>query len=111
MADRLLPAEFSDLERYAARWALPTERQRYAQRLASSLDEMQELYDAVFPRAEEALRYCDQFRLDDMPEPALRLLWLLYSLVQASFPVEVWRQAHVPDSGAAYLDLVTEPVP
>jgi hypothetical protein len=27
-----------------------------------------------------------------------------------SFPVEVWKQPRVPDSGAAYLDLVREPV-
>jgi hypothetical protein len=26
-----------------------------------------------------------------------------------SFPVEVWKQPRVPDSGAAYLDLVVEP--
>jgi hypothetical protein len=28
-----------------------------------------------------------------------------------SFPVESWRQPHVPDSGAAYLDLLIEPIP
>jgi hypothetical protein len=28
-----------------------------------------------------------------------------------SFPVEVWRQARVPDSGAAILDCVVEPDP
>jgi hypothetical protein len=27
-----------------------------------------------------------------------------------SFPVEVWKQPRVPDSGAAYLDLVRETV-
>jgi hypothetical protein len=46
-----------------------------------------------------------------MPEDALRLLQLLYSLVMVSFPVEVWRQPYIPDSGAAYLDLVIEPTP
>jgi hypothetical protein len=38
------------------------------------------------------------------------LLWMGYSLVNVSFPVEVWRQARVPDSGAASLDVVVEPV-
>jgi hypothetical protein len=28
-----------------------------------------------------------------------------------SFAVECWKQPNVPDSGAAYLDLVKEPVP
>jgi hypothetical protein len=35
---------------------------------------------------------------------------LLYSLVMISFPVECWSQPRVPDSGAAYLDLIVEPV-
>ena len=30
--------------------------------------------------------------------------------MNASFPVEVWRQARVPDSGAAHLDVIVEPV-
>jgi hypothetical protein len=37
------------------------------------------------------------------------LLLLCYSLVNVSFPVEVWRQARVPDSGAARMDVVVEP--
>ena len=93
------------------RGASPTERERFAQRMASSMDEMQAFYDAFFPRAEEAIAYCDGFPLDDLPEDALHLLQLLYSLVMVSFPVEAWRQPHVPDSGAAYLDLLIEPIP
>ena len=77
----------------------------------SSMDEMQAFYDAFFPRAEEAIAYCDQFPLDDMPDDAERLLQLLYSLVMVSFPVEAWRQPHVPDSGAAYLDLADRAAP
>jgi hypothetical protein len=29
--------------------------------------------------------------------------------VNASFPIEVWRQPRVPDSGAASIDVVVEP--
>jgi hypothetical protein len=111
MTDRLLPEEFSDLEGFAATWCLPTERQRFAQRMASSMDEMQAFYDAVFPRAEAAISYCDRFPLDALPEDAGRLLHLLYSLVMVSFPVEAWRQPRIPDTGAAYLDLIIEPSP
>jgi hypothetical protein len=107
----LLPGPFSALEPHAAKWCLPTERQRFAQRIGSTMDEMQAFYDAFFPRAEEAIAYCEKFPLDDMPEDAQRLLQLLYSLVMVSFPVEAWRQPRVPDSGAAYLDLVSEPIP
>jgi hypothetical protein len=107
----LLPGAFAELEPYAATWCLATERERFAQRIASTMDEMQAFYDAFFPRAEEAIAYCEKFPLDDMPEDAERLLQLLYSLVMVSFPVEAWRQPHVPDSGAAYLDLLIEPLP
>jgi hypothetical protein len=111
MTSSLLPAEFSEFEPFAAKWCLPTERERFAARMANTMEDMQAFYDAFFPRAEEAILYCDKFPLDDMPEDAERLLQLVYSLVMVSFPVEAWRQPHVPDSGAAYLDLLIEPIP
>ena len=63
--------------------------------------EMQAFYDAITPRAEEAISYCDKFPLDDMPEDVLNLMHLLYSMIMVSFPVECWKQPRVPDSGAA----------
>ncbi|MGZ4737589.1 MAG: hypothetical protein ACXV8R_18465, partial [Acidimicrobiia bacterium] len=65
MSDALLPAEFADLETFAAAWCLPTEHERFAKRMASSMDEIQTFYDACFPRAEDAIAYCDKFPLDD----------------------------------------------
>jgi hypothetical protein len=103
-----LPAEFASLEPFGG-WILATERERYAKRLASSMDEMQAFYDAAFPLLERVTAYFEQFPLDDLPEPERNLLLLMMSLVMVSFPVEVWKQARVPDSGAAYLDLVSEP--
>ncbi|MFV2178866.1 hypothetical protein ACFHW2_17290 [Actinomadura sp. LOL_016] len=104
-----LPAEFADLEPYAG-WALPTEPERYAKRLASSMDDMQAFYDAAFSRLEDAIGYIDRYPFDDLPEDARTLMHLMQGLVMVSFPVEVWKQARVPDSGAAYLDLIVEPV-
>jgi hypothetical protein len=109
--DALLPSEFSELEPFAAKWCLATEQERYMERLSSSMTEMQALYDAVTARAEEAMVYCDKFPLDEMPDDALNLLRLLYSMVMVSFPVEVWGQPRIPDTGAAYLDLLVEPIP
>ena len=106
----MLPAEFADLEPYAA-WGLPTERERYAKRLASTMDELQAFYDAAFPRLEDATGYLDQFPLDALPDDARRLLWVYSALVTVSFPVEVWRQPRVPDSGASSFDAVLEPTP
>lgn len=105
-----LPADFADLEPFAG-WALPTERARYAKRLASAMDELQAFYDAAFPRLDDALAYLDGFALDALPEDATRLMWLFSALVTVSFPVEVWRQPRVPDSGASTFDSVFEPTP
>ena len=49
---------------------------------------MQAFYDAFFPRAEEAIAYCDKFPLDELPDDVLNLLHLLYSMIMVSFPVE-----------------------
>ena len=105
----MLPEAFADLEPYAATWCLRTETERFDRRLASTMDEMQAFYDAAFPRLPDALDYLDQYALDALPDDATHLLWLCYSLVQVSFPVEVWRQPRVPDSGAASIDAVVEP--
>jgi len=111
MSGALLPAQFADLERFAATWCLATEGERYRRRLASTMAELQEFYDAAMPRAEEAIAYCDTLALDELSDDAEHLLQLVYSLVMVSFPVEAWRQPHIPDSGAAYLDLLVEPLP
>ena len=111
MAAARLPAPFADLEPHAARWCLATERERYARRLASSMEEMQAFYDACFPRIEEAIAYCDAFPLDEMPDDAVRLLQLVHSLVMVSFPIEVWQQPSPLHSADAYLDRILEPLP
>ena len=109
MSASLLPSAFADLEPFASRWCLATEPQRWARRLEAGLDDMQEFYDACFPRAEEAIRYCDGFALHDMPEDAERLLQLLCSFALVSYPVEVWRQALPVDTGSARIDRIREP--
>jgi len=104
----IFPTDFADLEPFSD-WSLERESERYAKRLASTMDQLQAFYDTAFPRLEDALTYLDDFELNALPDEATRLLWLCYSLVNASFPVEVWRQARVPDSGAASFDMTVEP--
>jgi hypothetical protein len=111
MAAPLLPPQFADLERFVADWCLDSEPERYAKRLASTMDEIQEFYDAIMPRAEEAICYLDRLPLDELPEDAWRLLKLLYSLILMSFPVEIWKQPYIPDTGTAQFELKIEPVP
>jgi hypothetical protein len=73
--------------------------------------EMQEFYDAAFPRLEAVMEYCDaRFPLDGMPDDAKALIHMMQSLVNVSFPIEVWKQPRVLDSGAAYIECIKEPV-
>jgi len=111
MTEPRLPSGFSDLEPFVDRWCLPTERERYARRLATPIEEMKTFYDAMFPRVQAALEHCDRFPLDDMPEDATRLLHLVHSFIMVSFPVEVWGQPRIPDTGEASLERVIEPSP
>lgn len=106
----MLPADFGSLEPFGD-WALATEPERYARRLASSMAEMQAFYDAAFPRVRDAMAHLDRFPLRELPERELNLLHLVYSLVMVSLPVEVWHQPRVIDSGTAYFDRYLEPVP
>jgi hypothetical protein len=106
-----LPREFADLEPFAERWCLGSEPERLAARLSSSMEEMHAFYDAVTPRAEAAMAYLERFPLHDLSPEASNLLHLLYSMIQVSFPVECWRQPHVPDTGSATFDCISEPVP
>jgi hypothetical protein len=75
------------------------------------MEEMQAFYDAIAPRAAAAIDYLDRYSLDDLPREALNLMHLVFSLVTVSFAIECWREPRVPDSGAARIDCLVEPVP
>jgi hypothetical protein len=106
-----LPPEFADLQPFAEQWCLATEPERYEKRLGTPMPDLLALYDAVAPRAEAAMVYCDQFPYPDLPDDALNLLHLLYSMIMISFPVEAWGQQRVPDTGSASFDCFVEPIP
>ena len=111
MTSALLPPQFAELERWAATWCLASEPERWARRLASSMQELQAFYDACFSRAEEAVAFCDRFPLDELPPEVERLLQLLHSLLLVSYAVEVWKQPEVVNGGSAVIDRILEPRP
>lgn len=106
----VLPEGFADLEPFAG-WALPSERDRYAKRVSSSMEELQAFYDAAFPRMGEAAEHLKDLEMATLSEEDTNLLWLFCALTTVSFPVEVWHQPKVPDSGASTIDVVSEPRP
>ena len=111
MSSALLPPQFAELEPWAPAWCLATEPERWARRMDSPLEELQAFYDACFPRAEEAIAWCDRFPLEAMPADAEKLLQLLHSLLLVSYAVEVWRQPEVIHAGSARIDRILEPRP
>jgi hypothetical protein len=104
-----LPEQFSDLEPFVDDWALPTRAQRYDARLSKPFEELVAFYDAIAPRAEEAIAYLNGLDIDDLPDDATTLLHLLYSMILVSYAVNVFKQNRIPDSGAAFFEMVAEP--
>jgi hypothetical protein len=106
-----LPAEFADLEPFAATWCLATEPERWDRRMASTMDELLAFYDAAFPRLEAAIEHCDGFPLDALPPDVERLLQLVYSVVMVAMAVEIFGQPKTVDAADAVLHRVKEPLP
>ncbi len=94
----MLPPEFVDLERFAADWALPSERARNQFRVQRSLPELEDYYQTIFPRMDALCDYIDQFSLDAMPRPAARLLQLGLMLMEVVPAVEIYRAPDVPNA-------------
>ena len=109
MSAPTLPARFAELEPWVADWARATRAERYATRLSKTTEELEAFYDAIAPRAEEAIAYLDARDLDALPEDATRLLHLLYSMILVSYAVNIFHQPRIPDSGSAFFAMVVEP--
>jgi hypothetical protein len=106
-----LPSAFAELEPFAEKWCLATEAERWDMRMATPMLEMREFYETFSPRLEEAIDYCDKFPLNDVPDDALNLLHLIYSIIMVSMAIEVFGQQKPTDSADAVIDRVGEPVP
>jgi hypothetical protein len=104
-----LPAGFEDLEPWVADWARPTRAERYETRLSKTYDELAEFYDAIAPRAEEAIAHLDGLDLQALADDDARLMQLLHSMILVSYAVNVFQQPRIPDSGSAFFDMVHEP--
>ncbi len=108
--EALLPAEFADLEPFAAEWVpLETLEDRLQHRLSSSMPELQAFYDAVYPRAEAAMTYLDQFAIDAIPDTAHNLMKLLYSLSVVGVATDVFFSQKDPTSGETWVYEIGEP--
>jgi len=90
MTTAALPAGFGELATYLT-WALPTEAERMAKRVGSSLEEINTFYQAIFPRMEEIITYLNQYPYVDMPPDARTLSDMALSLVEIAALVEMYK--------------------
>jgi hypothetical protein len=91
-----LPPEFADLERWVARWALPTERERYFRLLERSVEELRPFYDAMLARAPEIVAWLSKQPAGEMTGPARLLYDLMLTFVETAHPIELkWKQTDI----------------
>lgn len=101
----LLPNAFKDLEHLVDEWAIADGHQRYVKRVSCTMDELKIFYNQMFPRGEAAIDYVDQFDYNKpLPEDAVNLLNLIYSLITVAMAVEVWKQPRVRNSANTILN-------
>jgi hypothetical protein len=98
-APRQLPPEFSDLNRFVADWALPTEKERYFKLLATDLETLRPFFDAMLPRAGQLTDYLSRFAPGQMPADAQLLYDLLLTFVETAHPIELkWKTTNLEDT-------------
>ena len=90
MNPEVLPAGFRELERYLA-WALPTERERMAKRVASPMDEILEFHGAMSKHLEEIIDYLNKFPYSELSQDARLLCDMALSLVEVASLVEMYK--------------------
>ena len=100
----LLPEKFAALAHLVPEWSIEDGHARYVKRVNSSMPEIQAFYDAVFPHAEAAVAYLNEFDYQQpLPEDAANLRNLLFSLITVSLAVELWKQPRVKHSATTIL--------
>lgn len=92
----LLPPAFAELEPFVAHWARETTEARRTARCSLEMDDIRAFYDAMVPRAEEALVHLEGRPLDALAGEDRRLLALVLALAQAHVAVEIHKAPRAP---------------
>ncbi len=87
-----LPGEFSDLQPWAARWALSSEGARYHARCDAEYVDLLTFYEATLPRMEAVMDYLANQPNDGSAAPEIqRLADLGCAFMEVATSVEVWK--------------------
>ena len=90
MSELTLPEGFKDLEALVSTWALPTQRERWYNRMNSSMEALQAYYDQVLPRMDEMMTHLNGFPLDDLSPECSRLFDLAKMFLEVSLSIELF---------------------
>lgn len=103
MPDELLPPQFAALTPFVTRWAKPTEGERFATRVASSLEDLDALYQAMLPQLDNILAYLSDkpADLESLTPEDRNLAHLAMAAMENSRAVEVWRKVDVHSANFA----------
>lgn len=85
-----LPADFSELENFVAKWALGTAKQRHLARLSATKQELADFYQAILPQMRPLLAALDQYPLGSLPEELHKLYWLSLSFAEVAPHIELY---------------------
>jgi hypothetical protein len=108
MTEVVIAEQFADLQRFVAKWDRPGTAERYAVRLASTMEELQDFHDALLPRMADIRAYLDGKVFDAYSDADRCLGRLAFAWISAAEAVEVFKQPRVPDS-KGYWDVRAEP--
>jgi hypothetical protein len=105
--DVILPQEFAALQRFVTKWDKPGTAERYAVRLTSTIEELQDFHDVLLPRMPSIRAYLDAKSFDAYTDADRCLGRLAFGWISAAEAVEVFKQPRVPDS-KGYWDVRAE---
>jgi hypothetical protein len=88
---RLLPDPFANLEPLARDWAVSTEQERTARRLASDFSQIKAFHDAMLPQLEAIFEYLNGFALDAMPDDCRRLLYMALAVAEVAPAIHFYK--------------------
>lgn len=104
----LLPTPFKDLTRFVEKWDLPGTNERYAERLGSRYEDLEDFHGALGKHLPEIKTYLDAREFADYSDADRRLARLAFAWPSVAEAVEVFKQPRVPDS-KMYWTIKAEP--
>jgi hypothetical protein len=98
--DVSLPQRFAALEPFVAEWAQRNEATRLQKLQRSSIPELKQFFDAVYPLAEDIKAYLWGKPLGNLSDEDRRLFFILMTFVETAHPIELnW--ATTDESGSS----------